>query len=106
MAARSTPATARLLLSPKEAGDLLGISEDSVRRLVKAGKLPGSYLPLPGGSELLKLHIKHVQQFAERAADEAERALDPPNLRRWRQGDAAQSHTKKTSRRANAAGLG
>jgi excisionase family DNA binding protein len=77
-------ATPRILLTPKEAGELLGISEDSVRRLVTAGRLPGCYLPMPKGSALLKIHIRHVEAYAGRVADEAERAMDVSDVRAWR----------------------
>lgn len=80
------PTTTRLLLSPAEAGELLGISGRSVRRLVKAGKLPASYLPMPEGSELLKIHRRHVEAYAARVADEAERGMDLPDLREWNRG--------------------
>ncbi len=98
MPARPTPADARILLSPDEAGLLLGISGKSVRRLVSTGKLPGSYLPLPGGSELLKLHRRHVERYAERIADEAERSLDLPDLRDWRRGSGRAAAKDKTGR--------
>lgn len=87
--------TDRLLLTPREAGQALGISEDSVRRLVKAGRLPGSYLPLPGGSELLKIHARHVAAYAAHLADEAERALDTSSMRQWRRGDGRSAAGKK-----------
>lgn len=105
MAAQPTPATVRLLLSPEEAGQLLGISGKSVRRLVKDGKLPGSYLPMPKGSTPLRIHKRHVEQFAARAADEAERALDLTDLRDWRRGAGEQARSKKAGRTRNAAGL-
>ncbi len=79
-------ATGRILLTPAEAGELLGISGQTVRRLVAAGTLPGVVLPMPGGTTLLKVHRRHVDDYAAALAAEAERAMDVSSIHDWRRG--------------------
>ena len=51
----------RLLLSPKEAGELLGISEDSVRKLIKQHEIP----VLEGGRSALDIARRLILEVTD-----------------------------------------
>ena len=61
----------RLLLTPAEAGWLLGVSDDSVRLWIAEHKLAAIYPFGPGRG--VKVARRHVEAFAQRLADDGER---------------------------------
>lgn len=72
----------KLLLSPAEAGELLGVSEDTMRQLYAKRRLPGVYVSERG----LKFYPAHVAAFADELAEEAEHEMQAQRERdrAWR----------------------
>jgi excisionase family DNA binding protein len=59
----STVTTAPLLLSFVEAGVLLGVSRDSIYKLVSAGQLPFCQMSPSGKSSMMKVSRADIDSF-------------------------------------------
>lgn len=73
----------KLLLTPSEAGEMLGVSDDVVRRLVAELRLPAVYPHTTNRG--LRLYHAHVERYAAELADEADRELEAARAARRRE---------------------
>lgn len=84
-----------LLLTPEQAAERLNVSHTTVREWIAEGRLPGIH-PFKG-ERGLRIHVKHVERFADELADEADQEMQAQRI--------ALSKNHISSIRATAAGV-